>query len=266
MLKRLTSPLLLKICCVALCCQSIALAEDKWQESKSAHFVIYYKEAPSDFVATVEEMAEGYFDKISDNMGIRYRNSWSFDKRAQIYIYDNQKDYLASPSSLGWSSGITTPQQKMIRTFPAAHGFFDTTLPHELGHIIFREAVGFKAQVPLWFEEGIAMYQEQARRWGAHDTIRDAIDNKTFKTLKELSSVRPDNKTDPKTVELFYAESASIVNYMIGELGEYRFRNFCDALAKDTPFEWALHQVYSRFDTIDDLNKSWMSFLQEKHE
>jgi len=70
-----------------------------------------------------------------------------------LNIYDNADDYVQAGKMASWSHGVASPKNKVIRTFPAAHGFFDSTLPHELGHIIFREFVGFKAQVPIWFEE-----------------------------------------------------------------------------------------------------------------
>jgi len=148
--------------------QPIVAAEKEWKEYKCQHFIVYYNEAPLEFVKNVEEMAERYYEKITDTLDVNRSRSWVWKDRAKIYVYDDQDDYVQRGKTLGWSSGSAFVREKMIRTFPAAHGFFDTTLPHELGHIIFRELIGFDVQVPLWFEEGVAMYQEEAQRWGAH--------------------------------------------------------------------------------------------------
>ena len=156
------------------------------------------------------------------------------------------------------------PKLKIIRTFPSAHGFFDSTLPHELGHIIFREFVGFKGEIPIWFEEGVAMCQEKAKRWGAHDMVRKAIEDGTFKPLSELSLTRLRRRTSKDLIDLFYAESASIVSFMINELGEQRFVRLCRKLKDGGPFSWAIDSVYSRFKNVDDLNDAWVKYLKNE--
>ena len=159
-------------------------AKEDWKESKSNHFVVYYKQAPEDFVKTVMESAEEYYEQISRNLGVRRYQSWTWDQRASIYIFDNVDDYVETGSELKWSHGMASIRQKTIRTFPAAHGFFDSTLPHELTHIIFRELIGYEARIPLWFEEGVAMYQEKAKRWGARKAVQKAIAEGKFIPLK----------------------------------------------------------------------------------
>jgi len=233
-----------------------------WQELTSAHFVIYYKNAPMDFVKAVEEHAERYYKEISHDLGfIRYRY-WRSDERAQIFIYDDGEDFLASGLAAHWSSATAQTRSKIIRSFPTAHGFFDSTLPHELGHIIFREFIGHDARIPLWLEEGIAMYQEKAKRWGAHEDVRRALDEGTFMPLDELTSFYPSARTERKKIDLFYAEAASIVYYLIQEQGTTRFVRLCRKLQDDVLFEEALKSVYSRFRSLDDLNKAWIGYIK----
>ena len=131
------------------------------KEAKNSDFVVYYKDVPIGFVDSVIEAAERYYSEITRDMGFTRYNGWTFDERAKIYIYMDKDDYVDSARQSGWSHGSDQTRQKIIRTFPAAHGFFDSILPHELGHIIFREFVGFYIDIPLWFEEGIAMFQEK---------------------------------------------------------------------------------------------------------
>ena len=248
---------------ILLFCSGAVDAAGEWEEYKCRHFLIYYHDSPIDFVKTVEEMAEKYYDEITDNLGFRRMKSWNWDERAKIYIYDSANDYKHSARTLGWSSGMASTLQKIIRTYPTAHGFFDSTLPHELGHIIFREFIGHEADVPRWLEEGVAMYQEKAKRWGAHDAVRQAMKEEIFIPLDELSRMRITNRTDRKTVSLFYAEAASIVYYMISELGEHKFVRFCRKIEDEKDFEKALSSVYYRFDNVEDLNESWVRYLKD---
>jgi len=235
----------------------------KWNEQRSQHFLIYYKNAPEDFIISIEEAAEQYYTEITQNLGFTRYNNWTFDKRAKIYIYDDQDDYIHSAKQAGWSHGAVSAQKREIWTFPAAHGFFDSTLPHELGHIVFREFVGFRARIPLWLDEGVAMYQEKAKRWGAHALVKQAMAQNQFIPLDQLMWMYLTNQTPREVVELFYAESASIVYFLITELGEYRFVRFCQKLANGSTFENALHLAYPHYKTIKDLNKAWVKYLEQ---
>ncbi len=238
------------------------LAQEDWKEAKYQHFLIYYHEAPMDFVDNVAKSAEEEYYEIAKNMGFTRYEGWSWDRRAKIYIYDDQEHYVEA-KNISWSHGAASPQDKVIRTFPTAAGFFDSTLPHELGHIIFREFVGYKSRIPLWLEEGVAMYQEKAKRWGANKIVQQAMSDGKFLPLNELTYEHLSCKADQELIELFYAESASVVYYMMTELGEFRFVTFCRHLQNGLRFEDALNRAFVRFKTVDDLNTAWKAYLSQ---
>lgn len=253
--------LLAGVSIVSLCAPSFAA--EKWSQSKSSHFIVYYKDAPEDFVDNVLDTAEDYYRDITVELGFTRFGSWSWDYRCKIYIYKDMDEYIKATGQPQWSSGVTSYQEKTISTYPLAAGFFDTLLPHELGHIIFREFVGFKADVPLWMDEGVASYQERARRWGSNQKVRQAIKDNTFIPLNELSR-RALASADKDTVELFYAEAASVVYYLITTFGRYKFENFCEELKGGKTFEQALASSYIRFDNIEGLERSWKGYLADE--
>lgn len=251
-------------CCFAGLRPGVA-AKKEWNEYKAQHFIIYYKSIPMDFVKSVESAAEQYYQDITDWLSFRRQEGWGYKNRAKIYIYEDSKDYVANAVHFQWSHGAAFAAEKTIRTFPSAHGFFDSTLPHEMTHIIFRECVGLDARVPLWFEEGVAMYQEKARRFGAHRIVQTAVEKGEFISLKDLTDMRLYNDSPDSQVELFYAESASVVNFIINELGEHNFVRLCRALKEGQTFPKALQDVYVRFKGVDDLNKAWLNYLERIH-
>ena len=63
--------------------------------------------------------------------------------------------------------------------------------------------------------------------------------------------------------EVFYAESATIIEFLFKVYGKYKFLEFCRKL-KDSPanqnWELALQEVYE-FNNLSELNKAWMDFL-----
>ena len=71
------------------------------------------------------------------------------------------------------------------------------------------------------------------------------------------------NNSPDSQLQLFYAESASIVYYIISELGEYKFVRFCRALKDRRSFQEALQDVYVRFKDLDDLNRAWLNYLEQ---
>jgi Peptidase MA superfamily len=236
---------------------------DTWQLMKGQDFNIYYRATvPDDFVQTTMDTAEEELKRVTDNLGITDNPSWGGGRQIKVYIYGDRDDFVKNGGQAGWSHGAAFAKAKTIKLYPDASGFFDTLLPHELGHIIFRDDIGFTADIPLWFEEGVAIYQEKAKRWGANDAVKEAIENGQFIPLTQLSGVRLYKNTKGQVVDLFYSESASVVYYLITELGEQEFYMLCNELRNNTPFEEALHKVYLRFKTTDDLNQAWTGYLQ----
>lgn len=259
MMKKILLSLILGLGLVHSACS----ADEVWNRHQARHFIVYYKSAPLDFVQSIADAAEEYYDEITRNLGFKRYNSWSYDNRAKIFVYDTREEYQKMAKSLHWSSGMANAWAKEIYTFPSAHGFFDSTLPHELGHIIFREFIG-PVLVPLWLDEGVAMYQEKAKRWGANQYVSKAIEDGTFIPLSDLTKGRlRGDANDQKIIELFYAEAASIVYYMIVELGQARFESFCRKLSENVPFEDALTQTYGRIRDIDQLNDLWVRYLKD---
>ena len=161
-----------------------------------------------------------------------------------------------------WSQGAVVPQEKTIRTFPNERQFFDTVLPHELGHIVFREFVGFhNYAVPLWLDEGVASYQEKVRRDTAKKLVKDALKKEELIALTQLSKINPLFLTDKREVDLFYAESLNLVDYLITEFGKDSFVSFCQALRDKKNLDAALRSAYS-FEDLEELDEAWQKYLK----
>lgn len=253
------------ILCLAILflCSSCALSQaGEWQTAKSNHFIIYYKDAKDDFINRMIDKAEEYYDKIADDLGFRRYNFWLWDNRAKIYIYNDAQDYQASTGQPAWSLGAAMPKDKIIKTFPGAQGFFERILPHEMGHIIFREFVGFDNHaIPIWLDEGVASLGERQRYSNAAMLVKQAIKNGNFIGLVQLTNLNPHLMQDSESVNLFYAESVSLVDYLIKEFGRDNFVLFCQTLRDKKDLERSISYVYP-FKNIEDLSGEWREHLQ----
>lgn len=237
--------------------------DNSWNVSKSTHFIVYYKGAPAAFIGLVIEKSEDYYGKIADELGVKRFNFWLWDKRAKIYIYDNSKDYLSATGQPGWSAGCAQVQEKTIKTFLNSQGFQETVLPHEMGHIIFRELVGFdNGAVPIWLDEGVASYQEKQRFSGAVGFVKRSLKADNFLPLEKLSAFASVDDASQDSAELFYAESFSIIDYLIREFGKDNFLLFCQNLKDKKDLKMALVASYP-FKNIREFEDSWKKYLMK---
>ncbi len=232
----------------------------EWHEVKAEHFIVYYKNASARFVENTVSRAEEDYKATATSLGFTRYKGWTWNGRVKIYIYDNAEDYKAS-SGLGWSAGSVQTRSKVISAYPSAHGFFDSTLPHEIGHIIFRDFVGEDAAVPLWLEEGVAMFQEESGRWGSDDEVRRIMEENKFISLADLTGLELNRNSDPELVRIFYVEAASLVSFLLDEGEMYRFARLCRELKSGTRFEWALKKAYMKYQTINALEAAWKDHL-----
>jgi hypothetical protein len=238
---------------------------EDFDEKKSDHFIIYYagKDVPLEFVDTIIEFSEKYYGELTQKLGFTRFDYWTWDKRAKIYVYADQELYLKKTSQPGWSGGAADYLGKTIWTFPREAGFFDSTLPHEIGHIIFREAIGDR-YVPLWVEEGVAQYMEQAKRLGSEKTVLDAISNDTFISLEKLSLIDGNTLRQYGDVSLFYAESVNVVTFLIEKFGAYAFSSFCNKIKDGKSMDDALGSAYFDVRDVHGLSQLWENSLRDK--
>jgi hypothetical protein len=238
---------------------------EKWQTAKSTHFIVYYDKAPQDFLNRLISSAEEYYDKIANDLGFRRYDFWLWDDRAKVYIYNDINAYRSGTGQPNWSAGVsyvTRQKEKVISTFLDEKGFFDTILPHEMGHIIFREFVGFyNSAVPLWLDEGVASYQERGKRALARLVVEKAAKDNTLISLGALSNFNPYLNTDEARVALFYLESLSIVDFLINRFGSEKFVFFCQVLRDKKNLPKALVYAYSLQD-IQELDRAWQGQIK----
>ncbi|MDD5019373.1 MAG: peptidase MA family metallohydrolase [Candidatus Omnitrophica bacterium] len=247
-----------------LFCAVPAVDAYDFSEEKSTHFIVYYDKGVSkDFVRTVIDYAERYYNELTQKLGLVRFDYWTWDKRAKVYLYPDQQTYMEVLGQPSWSGGAAAYDQKTIWTFPREAGFFDSLLPHEIGHIILREVIGSR-RVPLWFEEGIASYLEQAKRYGAQNTVLEAMRNGTFIPLADLTRIDVLGLQMSTDAALFYAESVCLVNYLIEKFGVERFGYLLRKIKEGMDFDDALAYAFFDIRSESDLGRFWEESLRKK--
>ncbi len=137
---------------------------------------------------------------------------------------------------------------------------FDTYISgmiHELAHLLVRELTfNCFGNLPTWLEEGLATYAEGDLTEYQRRTLEDAIAEDGLISLRSLNSSFP---ADHSGAHLSYAQSWSLVNYLITEYGWSRVQRLLDVFAEGETYEQAIERVYGM--DLHDLETAWRRSL-----
>ena len=90
-------------------------------------------------------------------------------------------------------------------------------MPHELSHVVVYQATKNPyGGLPTWLDEGLAMVAEGNQSASFTSTSRSAVAGNRLISVWALSSSFP---TDARQAELSYAESESVVNFVVKTYG-----------------------------------------------
>jgi hypothetical protein len=300
-------PALLSILFLSVCFasgQSIGGEESNWEELKGEHFIIYFNPSgegitlPKDdledaqvtmeFVKEVLEQAEVYYKNIALDLGYpRYSEFWTWDRRVKIYIYPDHNSFLRSTEQPAWSEGMADYTKKEILSYYGSRGFKDSILPHEMAHLVFRDFIGFKEELPLWLDEGVAQWEETAKRQEIKNYMKKMYDNDSILTLSDMMSldIRRIKQKDgvyirsiiskegdrgvlflngENLVQTYYTQAVSLVGFLIEKFGSVDFSNFCRQLRDGKKFEDALLTSYPlQIRNLDEFEKRWRKYIDE---
>lgn len=231
-----------------------------WQTEKSQHFIIYYQEDSGGFVKELINRAENYYNSIVDELGFRRFDFWSWENRAKIYLYKDNTAYIKDSHRAAWSGASVSVKARTIKTYIGQNNFFDSILPHEMTHIIFREFIGDRNDLPLWLDEGIASSQEKSSLATRMEVAGEIINQNNYLRFNNLFEVRDYTLIVP---HMFYAESASIIVFLIKEYGSEKFRDFCRKLRDKEPWKQALLGAF-KFSNFQEMETAWKNYILKR--
>ncbi len=267
-------------------CPINSFPETSWKELNGEHFILCYLNDES-FCSQVLNKAENYYQRIAQDLGYsRNYQFWTWDKRVRIYIYPDQGSFIKSTGQPEWSKGMADYNKKEIASFVGSEGFTESILPHEMAHLIFRDFVGFKGIIPLWLDEGISQWEEEANKEMTRDYLGKYLSKNVLLSLEELTilDIRNVKKEDriylkvvyageakgspvflsgDNLVKIYYLESVSLVGFLIERYGSESFSGFCRELREGKTLNEALKSAYSPLiNNTSDLENKWVEYLR----
>ena len=182
------------------------------------------------------------------------------ERPIKIYIYASTSDLKGAmifPQE--WTGGVAFTEFSTIAIGvpPAELDWGKKALVHELTHLVVHQATFSPyGQLPLWLDEGLAMYNE-----GELDPVlRSYLEGAILED--ELISVR--SLCSPfsayyEIAGLSYAQSYSLVEYLLDNYGQDSMLDLLALLKQGSTYDEALTEIYG-FD-IDGLDARWRATL-----
>ena len=128
---------------------------------------------------------------------------------------------------------------------------------HELAHLLLAE-VTFNCfgRLPTWLNEGLAVYSEGDLPDFQRRALDAAVASDELISLRSLNGAFPAGDTG---ATLSYAQSRSLVDYLISTYGWDQMNALLATLGEGTTYESALEQVYGI--DLDGLEQAWRASL-----
>ncbi|MCG8347845.1 MAG: hypothetical protein MI924_08715 [Chloroflexales bacterium] len=226
-----------------------------WQEQTARSVTVFWYQGGADFGDTLMQTAIRTIDRLQDEIGADVKDP------IKIYIYASNRDMRPALQSneVEWVGGQAWPDLGLI-VGAIESGNTDEIqrlIPHELSHQVLHQAVDNPyGGLPVWFDEGLAVYNQEIADPGFTELLDAAASEGRLIPLEALSSGFP---ADPDQAALSYAQSHSIVDYIITTYGETALRELTVAFSQATPVEQALSETLGI--GVDDLDAAWRETL-----
>ncbi len=248
--------------------RTVDFGGEKWEQLKGKHFVVYYHASQNiDEAKAILREAEEFYRKIGDAVGFtRYSDYWTWEQRAKIFIFSDQNAFMRRTGAPKWSMGYADRdsflfQSRVIVTYQQEAVLLDELLPHEIAHLILHDFIPL-SNLPVWIDEGIAQLYEKNKYHVVDQMMRVLVPRGQYLPFDFLNNCDIRREKNAQRVELFYAQSLSVIRFLREEHGKESFRQFCRNLRDKKPVEEALRSAYSqKFRSLKDLEDAWVAFI-----
>jgi hypothetical protein len=221
---------------------------------QGGELTIFWYEGSDSFARELMDACEEGLARLTQDIG-------TYPERPiKIYIYASTSDLQgAMIYSQEWTGGVAFADFGIVAISipPSELDWGKRALVHELTHLVVHEATFSPyGQLPLWLDEGLAMYNEGELDPGFRSCLDEAALEGKLISVRSLCS--PFSAYSEKA-RLSYAQSYSLVEYLLDNYGQDKMLDLLALLKQGSTYDEALTEVYD-FD-IDGLDARWRATL-----
>lgn len=136
------------------------------------------------------------------------------------------------------------------------------TVWHEYTHAIIH--VLCPEGLPLWLNEGLAVYEENEAKPLEFDRLKDALEKDALIPINQLDQALT-SLDNPRIVNLAYQEAFSLAEYIISRYSFWHVKNILIKVGeKRGDFDNALREVL--YTSLERLEKDWRNYIEKKYD
>jgi len=183
---------------------------------------------------------------------------WTRDKKVFLFFCSSQETYQQLTGRPAWSGGTASLKERKIFVYknPGTFGI----IAHELTHIYFDSFFTEKPN-PLWLSEGMAVYIQVERGssvplWLSKN-LKLIFRGAGFK-LNDLMRIEKLEEADEESIRLWYAQSYSLVRFLMKMKAGDSFYIFCKMIKEGNPIHTSLYRAYGMpYNKLSSLEYAW---------
>ena len=225
-----------------------------WRETTAGPLHLHWYMGSTSFAQTLIDAGQTALGTIHQAMGVEYEGD------IRLYIYgDPAEMQSATLFAPDWSGGLAFPEHSavLIAIGPSELEWGQRAVAHELTHVVIGHyTLSCLDSTPPWAAEGLAMYTEGDLEDGFAVYLDEATRQGSLLSVRSLSQIF---SNDPDLANLAYAESYSLIAFLVEEFGPEKMVRLLDEFRQGAPEDLALQRVYS-FDR-DGLEAAWRQHI-----
>ena len=225
-----------------------------WQSLSKGDLTLFWYEGNDSFARELIDTCQQGLIRLTHNIGT------CPEKLIKVYVYASAKDLQgAMIFPREWTGGAAFTEFSVIAIgiSPDQLEWGKRALVHELTHLVVHQATFSPyGKLPTWLDEGLAMYNEGELGPYFRAYLGKAISEDKLISVRSLCSPF---SAEPEKAYLSYAQSYSLVEYLLSNYGQDKMLNLLTLIKEGDTYDGALTQVYG-FD-IDGLDARWRETL-----
>jgi hypothetical protein len=222
----------------------------RWQNLSSDSLSLFWYDGSEEFAQTLFDAGEESLERSRQATGV------DVERQIQVYVYASSSEMQsATLFAADWSGGLAFPRHNttIIGIPETSLDWGQRALVHELSHVtVGNYTFSCVNSEPIWLDEGLAMYAEGEMEPYYVGLLSDAIERDELHSVRELGQIF---SNDPELASLSYAQSMSLVGFLIEEYGQEKMLELLDAFSGGVTEDRALTAVYGM--NRDELEAAW---------
>jgi len=225
-----------------------------WKTLQQDLVTIYWYTGDNSFAQELMDSVQSSLANLDKSTGAR------ITKPVRLYIYASSTDLRSALINANeWVGGVafTGYSAIAIGISPTSLEWGKSAITHELTHLVVSQTISNPyCGIPVWLDEGLAMYSQGPMTSQFSTPLNAAILTNTLITTRSLASPF---SADSNIANLSYAESYSMVNYLIATYGQPKMQELLTTFRNGNTYDGALQKVYG-FD-MDGLFSAWKTAI-----